>query len=379
MSVEQRVRAALLEDARHLEVPPAPPVSDLLHSPGRSRSVVGVAVAAAALLVIFAVADWAGPSRLEIGPADEADGERSDTLVSYDGRDVFASGVTDGGVDWTGAADVSDHLPCIGIQIRGPGVAEAVAGCSPVRPGTAVRLAAATPTADRGVVAVAGWVSDEVARLVWSVPEGAIELDLHTKQGLPVRLFAGAAHVDAEPTMIEAFDTEGDRLAIVNVAGSSNAEGPDPTAGPTAAGDPTISSSAGWRTLATGTVNGRLWTLDARRRADDLCLRYRTEGNDGPSGSNCAPADPGDRDQHVHLDFPWTGPRPLIGHVSRTVATMELRYVDGPPSPARFHRSDALGAAVFVIEQDPDRERTLLIARDASGTEVFRVDIGDAD
>lgn len=255
MNVEQRVRAALLEDGRRVQVPPAPPVSDLLRSRGPSRLVVGVA-AAAALVIVFLLADWAGPSGLEIGPADDAAGVSSDTLVSYDGGDVFASGVTDGGMDWTGAANVSDRLPCIGIRIRGSGVAAAVAGCSPVRPAIAVRLAAATPTADRGVVGVAGWVSDEVARLVWLVPEGTIEFELHTKPGLPARLFSGAAHVGAEATMIEAYDAEGDRLATVGVAGSSKDEGADPTAGPTAAGDPTISRSAEWRTRDGGRARG---------------------------------------------------------------------------------------------------------------------------
>lgn len=233
MNIEQRVRTSLTEDGRRIEVPPVPPLSELVRSQGRSRLLLGGLAAAAVLLVglvVVVMGDWARPGGLEIGPADEPDRATFGPIVSYDGGDVFASGVTDRGVDWTGAANVTERLPCVGIQVSAPGVVEEAAGCHDVRSAVAVRLAAVVRPADHGVVGVAGWVSDDVARLVWVLPDGTVELDLHTKPGLPARLFAGGAHVAPETTMIEAYDAAGDRLATIGVAGSSE---PDPAAGPT--------------------------------------------------------------------------------------------------------------------------------------------------
>lgn len=105
---------------------------------------------------------------------------------------------------------------CVGVAIEGPSLRESAVSCEPAT-GSVIRL---TPVArpDHGHLAIAGWVSDEVARVVWELPDRDVELELHERADLPVRVFADGREHPEEITFIFAYDADGQRLGGTGIA-----------------------------------------------------------------------------------------------------------------------------------------------------------------
>jgi hypothetical protein len=226
MNVEERVRHALQQDGERIEVPP-PPSRAALERPRRRsprRLVLAAGAAAAVLLLIALLVPRLIPSRMvEIAPVDDPPdlfhepGVQWPDFFDPTGEHVFADGVF-GDLRWVAAAN-EGHLRCVGVQIQGEQRAEAVSGCGPGSPSPVV--ATHTGVGEDGVMAVAGWVSDDVARLVWELPEADVELELTTHGDLPVRLFGGAGKPGDEVTILRAYDSTGRSLGGTGIRGAS--------------------------------------------------------------------------------------------------------------------------------------------------------------
>lgn len=219
MKVEERVRRALLDDASKLEVPRRPSLADLDRARRRSRWVwVAAAVAVASVVVGVAVAVGVMPQgTVTIGPGD---GQTSPDIPShdlqYDDDEVFAQG-TSNGVPWEAAAIGGEH-PCVGVRVESDRRFLGSSRCGPLDSSPVMAINQTDP--DAGVVAIAGWVSDEVARLVWELPDGTLELQLERHDGLPARVFGAAATPGEEGSALWAYDDTGRRIGGTGVTGA---------------------------------------------------------------------------------------------------------------------------------------------------------------
>lgn len=213
MNIEERVRQALVADGRSVQVPPRPTTSELHDRSERRLRRWPVAAVAAATVVAVAIAIGViRPIRVQVDWL--VPGEGSET-VSFEpsGPDVFATG-TVGAASWVAAARVRDDLVCVGMLVEHPSSSDSSVGCGQRRP---VPITIGASQARHGVVAVAGTVSDEVARLVWELPDGPIELAIERHPEIDLRLFADAAPVDAPITMLRAYDQAGNPLAAAGI------------------------------------------------------------------------------------------------------------------------------------------------------------------
>lgn len=214
MNVEERLRLALIEDAAALEVPPLPALSELER---RSRRTSWRWALIAVTAGIVAVALIAGVTVRSI----VVDDVQPASPVSFDpgAGDVFANGEVGEGVRWTAAAGRADGLPCVGVLLEGPKARESTISCTRLSP-TAVHLTH-TSNSQGDAIAVAGWVSDEVSRLVWQHPDGPVEIDLQTHGDMPRRVFAAAAPATEDVTIVEAYNDAGEPLGGAGVRGTN--------------------------------------------------------------------------------------------------------------------------------------------------------------
>lgn len=170
-------------------------------------------------------------------------------------------------------------------------------------------------------------------------------------------------------------------VAVVVVGASWLAGGTSPSVPVVAPppSEPSATASAGeWMRVVEGELpGGQSWALSARTGADgdEVCMLWRVL-DETRSGRTCNPTDSskwvgGD----VLIAFPWSAPEPLIGRVSDQVAELELVYEHGPTVTAELLRPEGLPTTIFVIEQDPERSRTRLVARDNDGQVMFERDM----
>lgn len=223
MNVEERVRRALREDASKLEVPPRPSLADLERPKGRRWVwVVAAAVTLAASVVVAMVAVGPMPENtVTIGPGD--------TLTSpgvppgalrFDEGEVFAEGTRDG-VGWIAVAAGGEH-PCVGVQVDLGDKRLASSACGPLR--TSPIRATHQTDPEAGVVAIAGWVSDEVARVVWELPDETRDLRLERRDDLPGRVFGAAASPGEDVSVLWAYDDTGRQLGGTGVPGARESD-----------------------------------------------------------------------------------------------------------------------------------------------------------
>lgn len=170
-------------------------------------------------------------------------------------------------------------------------------------------------------------------------------------------------------------------MAVVVVAVSWLTGGTSPSV-PVVAPPPTqpaVTSSVGeWMRVVEGSLpGGETWALSARTGDDgrEVCMLWRVL-DETRSGRTCSPTDSSKWvGGEILVAFPWSAPEPLIGRVSDQVAEVELVYEHGPTARAELLRPEGLPTTIFVIEQDPERARTRLVARDHEGQVVFERDM----
>lgn len=245
MTVEERVRAALRADADRMEVPRAPEVEDLPDarrlSPWRVGLVAAALVLAAVLLVDVPGLPTAGIDPIglidPVAPPSAATPPTSETppfdpgenlsYLNFDGPDVFASGTMDG-YSWSGAARLRRDF-CIGASIRGSGARHSGSSCGSLdNHRSRGPITVVSADGGEGGLAVAGWVTDEVSRVVWELPDGPVELELIDHPDAPGRVFAGAGRVGGEVTLVWAYDAEGTRLGAAGVSTQRLGDAPTP-------------------------------------------------------------------------------------------------------------------------------------------------------
>lgn len=225
MNVEERVRRALHEDASKLEVPPRPSLANLERSNRRSRWAwaAAAAVVVAASVAVAVVATGLVPENtVTIGPGDEPTslGTPPDAL-RFDDDEVFAEGTRDG-VRWIAAATGGEH-PCVGVQVDLGDKRLASSECGPLH--TAPIRATHQTDPEAGVLAIAGWVSEEVARVVWELPDETRDLPLEQREGLPGRVFGAAASPGEDVSVLWAYDDTGHQLGGTGVPGAHEPNG----------------------------------------------------------------------------------------------------------------------------------------------------------
>lgn len=247
MNVEDRVRRALHADADRLEVPPRPSLEVLERRRRVAPRWAGPAAAAAALAVLVVAVMMLLPSpTVEVldPPDDVPRGLDDGQTVSFDpdSEDVFATGETEGGLRWVAAARIG-ALPCIGVSIEANGGKYSAVSCSPRTP-VPIQAVRTTINEATAAIGVAGWVSDEVDRVVWELPGGPQEITIRRHGDLPARVFGAAAPLPDSVTMLVAYDSAGRRLGAIGVGDAesfepgsreeSTAAGEVPTGMPTA-------------------------------------------------------------------------------------------------------------------------------------------------
>jgi hypothetical protein len=219
MRIEERVRDALHADAARLQVPEPPPIAVLEVRRRLSPWRLGLVAAAAVALVVALVTFTALPGvRVEFFDGDPDDALPLDEEpggLDFDGEEVFASGRLTDEVRWVAAARMGELL-CVGAALEGPGLRERTSSCEPAT--TTVLRVSPVARADEGHLAISGWVSDEVARVVWELPAGPVELELHERADLPVRVFAAGGEHPDEITFVSAYDADGQRLGTTGIA-----------------------------------------------------------------------------------------------------------------------------------------------------------------
>lgn len=131
--------------------------------------------------------------------------------------DVFATGETERGVRWVAAARRGEP-PCVGVRIEARRGKDSAVSCSPRTP-TPIQ-AVRTANEVMSVVAVAGWVSDDVSRIVWELPDGPQAVTIHALDRLPSRVFAAAGPLPGTVTMLVAYDSTGQPLGGLGIAGA---------------------------------------------------------------------------------------------------------------------------------------------------------------
>lgn len=219
MNVEERVRRALHEDASKLEVPPRPSLTDLERPKGRNRWVwaAAAAVVAASVVVAVVAVGLMPENTVTIGPGGSptSPGVPDGALLFAEGE-VFAEGTRDE-VGWIAVATGGEH-PCVGVQVDLGDKRLASSACGPLR--TSPIRATHQTDPDAGVVAIAGWVSDEVARVVWELPDETRDLRLERHDGLPGRVFGAAASPGEDVSVLWAYDDTGRQLGGTGVPGA---------------------------------------------------------------------------------------------------------------------------------------------------------------
>jgi hypothetical protein len=225
MTIEERVREALRADAQRLELPPTPPLERL--RAGRSRPLAGRLVVAGASLAgvvaLLAVVLWL-PSELPSPDVDSiAASVPPDPSAPHglsfdpDGGEVFAEGEAARDVVWRAAASHEGQLEhvdfgrlCVGIALEQGSLDVGQRGSCEAEPDG---LVIAHHEGQGEVVAAVGAVPDEVLRVVWELPDGERELELHEQPGVPQRLFAAAASgIAGQPSRVVGYDADGHEL-----------------------------------------------------------------------------------------------------------------------------------------------------------------------
>lgn len=222
MTVEDRVRRALHADAARLEVPTRPSLAELEQRTQRRpwRWVVAAGAAAAALALVALVAVMVGllpRPEVEIGPADDPEAMPAhDLLVDPETDEIVAEG-TVAEVRWLVAARAGE-LMCLGVRIDSEELSDGRTSCS--RAAASRGEVAHIGATEQGVVAIAGWVGEDVARAVWELPDGDMELELEQRPGLAIRVFGAAGQPGDEITIVRFYDHDGRSLGGVGVAGA---------------------------------------------------------------------------------------------------------------------------------------------------------------
>lgn len=149
-------------------------------------------------------------------PTDAATTTGDPDSLSFDGGDVFATGQTEGGIEWAAAARPGEP-PCVGVRIEASGGRQGTESCSPrtTAPIHAVR------TTNGFMMVVAGWVSDEVSRIVWELPDGPQEATIYMLDHLPERVFVARGPLPDSLTMLLAYDSTGRGLGGIGIGGAS--------------------------------------------------------------------------------------------------------------------------------------------------------------